>query len=146
MEAAERDAMIVERGSEAAEGLHKLNISECTRCGDKRHTADACGYKDYACSGCHQIGYLRRMCPKLRSRDVDFSYNQARRGESAGLAGRYEDNGARGSPRGSASGSGAGRRARRGARGGARGGRARTAFHLLQEQDEPSHDDSDKDH
>jgi hypothetical protein len=47
LEAAERDAMAVERGSEVVQGLHKLNFIECHRCGDKRHAASECSYKDY---------------------------------------------------------------------------------------------------
>lgn len=153
LEAAERDANAVERGAvELAEGMHKLNYGECTRCGDSRHQGSDCAYKDYVCSLCQEIGHLRRMCPR-RSRNIEYNHSRRRR-QTAGTAGSFETRSSRGGRmigRGaSASGGGGGggrgswsRGAGRGARGAARGGpeRAHASLYSLEQQGEMFCDD-----
>ncbi|XP_028176933.1 uncharacterized protein LOC114364819 isoform X2 [Ostrinia furnacalis] len=123
LEAAERDASAVER-PEITEGVHKLSLEECPKCGDKRHKAINCVYKDYVCSWCHEIGHLRRMCPK----------KQAQTAESAG---GYHNTRSRGGRMGAGRGAGRARgwRGARGQRGAARGSQQRTPLHLMSEQD-----------
>lgn len=142
LEAAERDAGAVDRGGEERmESVHRVLCNECPNCGGRNHQANDCLYKDYVCSGCQQVGHLRRRCPKLGA-----SYNvhgQARRSQPAGAAGgSYEYNGARGGR-----GGGRGwRRAGRGARGAPGRARTQAPFHLMEEQDAPGHmDNSDVD-
>lgn len=43
-------------------GLHRLQISGCSVCGDYRHRRADCKFKNAKCSRCGQIGHLRRMC------------------------------------------------------------------------------------
>lgn len=143
LEAAERDANAVEGSSSTAlaapaEGVHRFNVGECSRCGDKRHQSTNCLFKDYVCSWCNEIGHLRRVCPKK-----DFKgpgYNQKRRSDGAEAAGYYEARSGRGrgySRRAGGGGSGGGRgRQARGQRGAGRGSQERAPLHLLDEEDE----------
>ncbi|XP_037876915.1 uncharacterized protein K02A2.6-like [Bombyx mori] len=115
LEAAERDAIAVERTP--IEEVNKINFNECSRCGDRRHQAKDCIYKDYVCSSCHETGHLRRMCPKKGLK------NQAEAAGGSPCTGRRGNRGAGGN-----------RRSWRGQRGAGRGGRERAPLHLLYDQ------------
>ncbi|KAL0893511.1 hypothetical protein ABMA27_013707, partial [Loxostege sticticalis] len=135
LEAAERDASAVER-PELTEGVHKLSLEECPKCGDKRHKAIDCVYKDYVCSWCHEIGHLRRMCPKKHAQTM-HEFNQSKRSEPAESGGSYYNSRSRGGRMSAGRGAGRarGRRVAHGQRGTARGSQQRTPLHLLSEQD-----------
>nr|XP_026492258.1 uncharacterized protein LOC113397944 [Vanessa tameamea] len=75
LEAAELDASAVE-GVARTERINKMSLSECLKCGDNRHRATECM--------CHEIGHLRRMCPKKHES------NRAKMFESAESAGSYQ--------------------------------------------------------
>nr|pir hypothetical protein 1 - silkworm transposon mag [Bombyx mori] len=91
LEAAERDAIAVERTP--IEEVNKINFNECSRCGDRRHQAKDCIYKDYVCSSCHETGHLRRMCPKNGLK------NQAEAAGGSARTGRRGNRGAGGNRR-----------------------------------------------
>lgn len=153
LEAAERNALAVEDNMrEISQGVHKMNVSVCLKCGDNRHRSNECIYKDYECSACHEIGHLRRMCPmKYRKNGGggggDAGYNNWKRVHSAGeqpgaRGGRVQVESARGggggdrwSGPGRGRGGGGGQRAgvRRGWRSG-RGGGTPARMHLVEEQ------------
>ncbi|XP_052755605.1 uncharacterized protein LOC128201765 isoform X2 [Galleria mellonella] len=74
LEAAERDAQVVENKEEGVSYSHvarqgnittrnKLHESSCWGCGDIHHTYKQCKFRDYVCSRCNQKGHLRRVCP-----------------------------------------------------------------------------------
>ncbi|XP_046975168.1 uncharacterized protein LOC124541358 [Vanessa cardui] len=142
LEAAERDASAVEDVART-EGINKIYLSECSKCGDNRHKATECRYKDYVCSGCHEIGHLRKMCPKKHE-----SY-RAQMFDSAETASSYRFMKSRG---GYVNNTG---RSRRGARGRGRrafgqhgassAGQKRAPGHLMSEQDDEYEDGELKD-
>lgn len=135
LEAAEKDASAVERfgdenNKDLAAGLHKMNINGCYTCGDSRHSANNCFYKDYKCSYCQEKGHLRRMCQKMRRPYEDYD---ARRGETAGTASEFyrPSRGGRVNRGGRASRGGVGRGFAGRGRRGAWNDRERAQLHLL---------------
>lgn len=127
LEAAERDSNAVQ--TTLVEGVHKMYY-ECSRCGDMRHQAGECQYKQYVCSCCQEIGHLRRMCPKKKG-----EYTGGRQVTRGGQY--YTPALSRGGRVNSGNGWRGGRargHAERGQRGATRGGPERAPIHMLDEQ------------
>ncbi|XP_063374907.1 uncharacterized protein LOC134662567 isoform X2 [Cydia amplana] len=136
LEAAEKDAAMVERPSvsekgdagERAETVHALtswqprggngvNKGICAVCGKLGHRDVQCPYKDFQCNKCGNTGHLKRVCP-------------ARMAGGNGSSARGSGGSARGS---SGSGGGGARRLGSGARRGAR--RPSRAIHHVRAED-----------
>lgn len=142
LEAAEKDAAMVERPSvsergdagERPEAVHALaswqprggkgvNKLICAVCGKLGHRDVQCPYKDFQCNKCGNVGHLKRVCP-------------ARMASGDGGSARGSGGGARGS---SNSGGGG---ARRSGTGGRRGTwRPRRAMHHVQAEEAEAPED-----
>ncbi|XP_061706701.1 uncharacterized protein LOC133517403 isoform X3 [Cydia pomonella] len=144
LEAAEKDAAMVERPSvsekgdapERGETVHALtswqprggngvNKVICAVCGRLGHRDVQCPYKDFQCNKCGNVGHLKRVCP-------------ARMAGGTGSSARSSGGG----PRGSSGSSGSGtRRLGSGGRRGAR--RPSRAIHHVQAEDDETHYDEE---
>ncbi|XP_047995710.1 uncharacterized protein LOC125233675 isoform X3 [Leguminivora glycinivorella] len=144
LEAAEKDAAMVERASvsetgdagERAETVHALTSWQprgsngvsnaiCAVCGKLGHRDVQCPYKDFQCNKCGNVGHLKRVCP-------------ARLGGGNGGNARVSGGGARGSSGGSG---GARRRGAGGRRGAQRANRASAIHHVQAEDGETQYEE-----
>ncbi|XP_063529988.1 uncharacterized protein LOC134741147 [Cydia strobilella] len=119
LEAAEKNAVAVDRDAKVITGVHKLEANhKCMACGEIGHKTEGCKYKNFECSWCKNLGHLRRMCSEKNAR-FGVTETAGSQSQSRGDGVIYNGSGARGNR--SAERGGSGRGPGRGGRSGRRG-------------------------